>query len=84
MKNVLVVRNENNEELTIELLFNFKIEDIGKEYIVYTVNDDGVSNNVGVIISEIIYNEGIPQIVPIDESEKEMVLLFYANVRNSN
>ncbi len=84
MKNLIVVKNNNNETMTIELLLDFKIESIGKEYIVYTINDNDESETVNVIISEIKYDGEIPVVVPIKEDEKEMVFLFYDRLRKSN
>ena len=79
MTNTITTINEKNEIITIEILIGFKIEEIGKEYVAYTINDDNLSDTVTVLISEIDYDNDIPKIVPIKEDEKEMVLLFYNN-----
>ena len=84
MKNSIKVKNIEGEDLEIEFLLTFKIEKIGKEYIVYSINDDGVSPTVNIFISEIKYENSIPKLIPIKEDEKEMVLLFYENIRSSN
>lgn len=83
MTNTITTINEKNEIITIEILIGFKIEEIGKEYVAYTINDDNLSNTVTVLISEIDYDNDIPKIVPIKEDEKEMVLLFYNNLKKS-
>ncbi len=83
MKNSLTIRNCENEILEIEVLLGFQIESLGKEYVAYTINDDGVSEEVSVFISEIKYNNEIPEIVPIREEEKEMVLMFYNSIRKA-
>ena len=81
--NTLKTINEFGDELTIELLFNFEIKELNKNYVVYTLNDDGVSEDVNVLISEIYYEGDIPRIKSIDESEKEMVVIFYNDIKNS-
>ena len=83
MRNVMTIKNIDNEIIDIEVLVVFKIESIGKEYIDYTVNEDWVSDDVNVLISEIKYNNEIPEIVPIKDDEKEMVLMFYDKVRKA-
>lgn len=83
MRNVMTIKNIENEIVDVEVLVAFKIESIGKEYIAYTFNDDGVSEEVNVFISEIKYDENVPQIVPIKEDEKEMVLMFYDSLRKT-
>ena len=61
----------------------FKIEETNKEYVVFTVDDDGKSENVYVNISGIELDDGIYKLRLIPESEKNMVLLFYDNIRDS-
>ena len=51
MKNILNTVNEFGQKITIEILLNFKIEELNKEYVVYTINDDNVSEEVDMIIS---------------------------------
>ena len=46
------VYNENNQLVNIDVLLDFRIDKIGKEYVAYTVNDDGKSDLVNVFISE--------------------------------
>lgn len=81
--NILKVINQFNQEITIELLFNFEIKEINKNYVVYTLNDNDINEDVNVLISEIYYDKQIPKIKSIDEREKEMVILFYNNIKNS-
>ena len=77
------VINENGELVKINILMQFKIEETNKEYVVFTVDDDGKSENVYVNISGIELDDGIYKLRLIPESEKNMVLLFYDNIRDS-
>ena len=68
------VINEAGETVTIDVIMRFKIEELEKEYVVYTINDDGKSEDVYVNIAGIEDVNGTPQIRLIPESEKNMVL----------
>ncbi len=78
------VRTENGEDVTIEILVNFKVEEYDKEYVGYTLNDDNNSFKVKVFISEIQYDpSGKARVSSIREDEKDLVLCIYNNIRNS-
>lgn len=79
--NIMEVYDENNNKISIEIILNFRIEDYDREYIAYTLNDDGISDDVVVFISGIKYVEDIPVLINIPEDEKEMALMFYNNVK---
>lgn len=83
MKNSLKIINEFEQEIIIEIILSFRIEELNKEYVVYTINDDNISDDVNIIISEIEYTNNVPKIKSILEEEKEMVILFYNNIKNS-
>ena len=76
------VINENGEEVKIDIIMQFRIEENGKEYIVFTVNDDGISDDVYVNIAGIEEIEDKFQLRLIPEEEKNMVLVFYDNLRD--
>lgn len=80
MNNVMRVYNENNEEIEIELLFNFRVEEYKKEYVVYTINDDNISEKVAVYISEL--NREKNKLISISEYHKEAVKIFYEQAKN--
>jgi uncharacterized protein YrzB (UPF0473 family) len=78
------VRTENGEDVTIEILVNFKVEEYDKEYVGYTLNDDNNSFKVKVFISEIQYDaSGKARVSSIRDDEKDLVLCIYNNIRNS-
>lgn len=78
------VRTENGEDVTIEILVNFKVEEYDKEYVGYTLNDDNDSFKIKVFISEIQYDStGKARVASIREDEKDLVLMIYKNIRNS-
>ena len=75
--------NENGENVKIDIIMRFKVEELNKEYIVYTLNDDGKNEDVYVNIAGIDESSGTPQLRLIPESERSMVLVFYDNLRDS-
>lgn len=75
--------NEEGQLVKIDIIVRFKIEEFNKEYIVYTLNDDGKSEIEPVIIAGIEEtSEGI-KLKLIPEEEKQTVLVFYDNVRDT-
>ena len=77
------VLNENGQEVKIDIIMQFKIEENNKEYVVFTVNDDGVSEDVYVNIAGIEEVNGQYQLRLIPEEEKNLVLVFYDNLRDT-
>ena len=81
--NAKTFRFEDGNELTVEILIGFKVEELNKEYIAYTLNDDNVSDTVKVMINEVVYNGDVPELRGIPEEEKERVIEIYNGVKNN-
>jgi uncharacterized protein YrzB (UPF0473 family) len=79
----LKVVNANNQEINVDIIMRFKIEESNKEYVVYTINDDGKSEDVYVNIAGLEEKDGKYQLRLIPEEEKNMVLVFYDNLRDT-
>ena len=77
------VINENGDNIKIDVIMKFRVEEFDKEYVVYTINDDGQSEDVYVNIAGIEERDGKYQLRLIPEKEKNMVLVFYDNLRDS-
>ena len=73
IENKTYVYKENGEEIAIEIILSFNIEELNKSYIAYTLNDDGKSDNVAVFISE--YDD--KNIKDIANDEANLVLEYY-------
>jgi hypothetical protein len=56
---------------------------VTKQYVIYTLNDDGVSEDVTLLINEYVVENDQPKIVPIPKEEVNLVLTFYNNLRNN-
>ncbi len=73
MENKTYVYKETGEEIEIKIILSFKVEELNKSFIAYTLNDDGESENVPVFISEY---DG-KTIKDIKDEEAEEVLKYY-------
>ncbi len=81
MDNYVLVQKENGEKIKIEIILAFRVEETKKEYIAYTINDDGKSEIAMVLISEI--NPETNKIRCIPESEKDIVLKYYEQTKKA-
>ena len=79
MGNVVKVKNENGEEIKIEIILSFSVEELNKRYIAYTLNDDGKKPKVAVLISEIDSNNKIKNI-PFEE--RKLVMAAYNGAKD--
>ena len=52
MDNKTYVYKETGEEIAIEIVLSFKVEELNKSFIAYTLNYDGESDTVPIFISE--------------------------------
>jgi uncharacterized protein YrzB (UPF0473 family) len=79
----MIVQDKEGNKIKIEVLMTFKIPEINKNYVVYSINDDGISETVTILINELVYENNLPKIVPIPKEETQMVLAFYTTIRNN-
>ncbi len=83
MGNVITVKDHEGNDIKIEILTTFSIEKLNKNYIIYTLNDDGVSEDVNLLINEYVVENDQPKIVPIPKEETNMVLAVYNTLREN-
>ncbi len=79
MNNYVVVKDENGEDIKIEVILNFKVEEYNKEYIAYTLNDNKTSESVAVFISEIDPNT--KRLISIPVEQKDVVMEAYEGAK---
>ena len=82
MMNEIKVKNEEGKEITIKSLGTFRIEELGKEYVMYSLNDDKPETELGaILLGELVQDEnGNYQVLGILDSEREMVVAFYNEI----
>lgn len=83
MGNVITVKDHEGKDIRIEILTTFSIEDLKKNYVIYTLDDDGVSEDVTLLINEYVVENDQPKIVPIPKEETNMVLAVYNTLREN-
>lgn len=81
MKNEAVYINENGEEIRVEVILSFSIEEFNKNYIAYTINDDDSLETAVVLINEVDIENN--KLLPIKFEEKEMVLTTYNDIKKT-
>ena len=82
MMDEIKVKNEEGKEITVKSLGTFKVEELGKEFVMYSLNDDKPETELGaILLGELIQDEdGNYQVVGILDEEREMVLAFYNEI----
>lgn len=74
-------KDDNGNNMNISLIGFFKIEELNKEFIMYSLLDDNDSNNEGhVILGEVLREEDDIKIVGIESSEKDLVVAYYNEI----
>lgn len=79
MKNEKIYINENGEEIKVEVVLSFEVEELNKSYIAYTINDDDSYETAVVLISE--YNPETNQLLSISFEDKDKVLAVYNDIK---
>ena len=81
MKKEITIKDENQNDIVISVLGEFKIDALEKEFIMYSiVNMDEDVTDGRIIIGEVIRDNDNVQVVGIKEEEKELVLAFFYEI----
>lgn len=73
--------DENGKEITISVIGFFRVDELEKEFIMYSLTDDDSSNDMGyVLLGEVVRYDGIVQILGIESEERDMVLAYYNEI----
>ena len=81
VKDELVIKGSNGEDITVSVMGSFKVESLGKEYIMYSLVDDNPNNMDGIVmIGEVLRDGESVEVVGIKDEEKDIVLSFYKEI----
>lgn len=81
VKDELIIKGSNGEDITVSVMGSFKVESLGKEYIMYSLVDDNPNNMDGIVmIGEVLRNGESVEVVGIKDEEKDIVLSFYKEI----
>jgi len=74
MDNVREYIDENGNKITVEVIETFRLPNLNKTFMAYTLNDDGLSSKVTVRFVEILDVESsTPHIKAVDDRDVEAV-----------
>ena len=75
--------DQNGNVMNIEAIKIFKIDELGKEYIIYSIMDNDDSNPDGeLLFGEIIRNDDSIQVLGILPNEENIVIAYYNEIKN--
>jgi hypothetical protein len=75
--------DSNNNTINIEAIKIFKIDELGKEYIIYSIMDNNDSNPEGeLLFGEIVRNDDSIQVLGILPDEEDIVIAYYNEIKN--
>ena len=74
MDNVREYIDENGNKIKVEMIETFRLPNLNKTFMAYTINDDGVSTSVTVRFVELVDPESnTPHIKAVDDNDVEAV-----------
>ena len=78
----LKVKNDDGKEITVKSLGSFRVEELGKEYVMYSLNDDKPETELGaILLGELVQDDdGNYQVLGILDDERDMVVAFYNEI----
>lgn len=75
MENIKVYNDQNGNQIKLEEISTFSIDELNKTFLAYTINDDGVSNQVQVRFVELLGVEtDHPVIKPVEDYDAPLVV----------
>lgn len=76
-----MIKVVNGKEIDVNVLGGFKIDELDKEYVICSYDDDETSNEALIVILQVENTESGQELVSIPYEEKEMVMLFYQELK---
>ena len=77
----IIYKDKNGNNVTASVLGFFKIEELNKEFVMYSIVDDNVEEDDCVILlGEVVREDDNVQIRGIDENEKDLVIAYYNEI----
>lgn len=75
-------KNDDGKTINVSVMGYFRIAELEKEFIMYSLVDDDSSNDTGhILIGEVIKeNDYDYKIVGVKSNEKDMVLAYYNEI----
>lgn len=77
------VINEMGQSVTIDIIGQFRIDEVDRQYVIYTLNDDGVSEELIILIAQVEMENGKMKLLSIPDKERNMVVAFFNNIKDN-
>lgn len=76
------INDANGNQINVSVIGMFRIPDLEKEYVMYSLMDDDVNNeNAGVLLGEVVRDEeGNIQVLGILSEENDVVVAYYNEI----
>ena len=82
MKDIKYI-DDSGKEITVSVIGYFRIKELEKEFIMYSLVDNDINDDSGhVILGEVVKENGVVQILGIESEERDMVLAYYNEISN--
>lgn len=77
----ITVSNEQGQNINISVIGSFRIPDLEKEFMMYSMVDENEDNSLGaVLLGEVIRDGDKLEVVGVRDDEKEMVVAYYNEI----
>ena len=77
----ITVSNEQGQNINISVIGSFRIPDLEKEFMMYSMVDENEDNSLGaVLLGEVIRDGDKMEVVGVRDDEKEMVVAYYNEI----
>ena len=82
MKKEIIIKDENQNDVVVSVIGEFKIDELQKEFIMYSVVDNDSADGL-VLVGEVLRDDdGNIQVLGIKEDELDLVKAFYNEISN--
>ena len=79
----MIIKSEDGKDITISIVGEFRVEELDKEYIIYSIVDSDENNGMGgILIGEVERDDDEVKVLGIKDDERNMVMAFYKEISN--
>lgn len=83
MEKEMIIKSEDGKDITISIVGEFRVEELDKEYIIYSIVDSDENNGMGgILIGEVERDDDEVKVLGIKDDERNMVMAFYKEISN--
>ena len=77
----ITIKNDQGQNINISVIGTFRIPDLEKEIMMYSMVDENKDNSLGaVLLGEVIRDGDKMEVVGVRDDEKEMVVAYYNEI----